>query len=150
MSKNFRHEQILKLVRSRPLHSQAELAAALHRAGVETTQVTLSRDLKELGLVKTPGGYAELAAAGAEREAGETESELARIMGEFARDVRPAQNLVVVKTDPGAAPTVAAALDAANWPDVAGSLAGDDTVLVVCPSSRRRARVEQRLRTLLG
>ena len=149
MSKVFRQEQIRKLVRARPLHSQTALAQALRRAGVETTQVTLARDLKELGLVKTPAGYAELGADAAP-VAGEGQAELAHIVGEFARDLRPAQNLLMVKTDPGAAPRVAAALDAAGWSEMAGSLAGDDTVLVVCESPRRRLQVEHRLRAMLN
>jgi len=148
MSKAYRHEQILKLVRSRPLHSQAELAAALRRTGTETTQVTLSRDLKELGLVKTPQGYAGLEAARA-GAAPEPASELEHIVREFARDLRPAQNLLVVRTAPGAAPTVAAAVDAAGWSEVAGSLAGDDAVLLVCENPRQRFLVERRLRDLL-
>lgn len=148
VSKTYRHEQIRKLIRSRALRSQAELAEALRRAGVPATQVTLSRDLKELGLVKTPAGYQDshsgLVAAPA------AAPEWTHVAREFIRDLRPAQNLLVVRTDPGAAPTVAAALDTARWSEVAGSLAGDDTVLLVCENVRRRMQVEQRLRGLVG
>lgn len=150
MSKAFRHEQILKLVRARPLHSQAELAGALRRAGLAATQVTLSRDLKELGLVKTPAGYAPLEAAAEPSAAADAHAgELARILREFVRDLRPAQNLLLLKTDPGAAARVAVALDAAAWTELAGSLAGDDTVLLVCEDLRRRLALERRLRELL-
>ncbi len=146
MSKTYRQEQILKLVQSRPLRSQAELAAALRRAGVSATQVTLSRDLKELGLVKTSAGYAGRDEAGAPPPP----EAPAHVVGEFARDLRPAQNLLVVKTAPGAAPTVAAAIDRAGWPEVAGTLAGDDTVLLVCANPRLRLLAEHRLRELLA
>lgn len=147
MSKAYRQEQIRKLVSTRPVHSQTELAAALRRAGVDATQVTLSRDLKELGLVKTPAGYAGLETA---PEPAAPTGELGHIAREFVRDLRPAQNLLVLKTDAGAAPTVAAALDRAGWAEVAGSLAGDDTVLVVCADPRLRQSVERRLRALLA
>jgi transcriptional regulator of arginine metabolism len=152
MAKNFRQEQILKLIAERPLHSQTELAAALRRAGVAATQVTLSRDLKELDVVKTAAGYAVLKAAAPATPAAPAAAagELGHILREFGRDLRPAQNLLVVKTAPGAAPTVAAALDRANLREVAGSLAGDDTVLLVFANPRLRLNVEQRLRQLLG
>ncbi|HEY8055030.1 MAG TPA: ArgR family transcriptional regulator [Terriglobales bacterium] len=153
MAKNFRQEQILKLIAGRPLHSQTELAAALRRAGVAATQVTLSRDLKELGVVKTGAGYAVLtgtSAAATGAPAAGAPTELGHILREFGRDLRPAQNLLVVKTAAGAAPTVAAALDRANLREVAGSLAGDDTVLLVFANPRLRLNVEQRLRQLLG
>jgi transcriptional regulator of arginine metabolism len=146
VSKAYRQEQILKLVQSRRLRSQAELAAALRRAGIAATQVTLSRDLKELGLVKTQAGYAGLEEAPSAAPA----DDLAHVVGEFARDLRPAQNLLVVKTAPGAAPTVAAAIDRAGWAEIAGSLAGDDTVLLVCANPRLRLTAEHRLRDLLA
>ncbi|MGH9483262.1 MAG: arginine repressor [Terriglobales bacterium] len=146
MSKAYRQEQILKLVRTRPVRSQTELAAALRRSGVEATQVTLSRDLKELGLVKTPAGYAGLGAGAG----GEPAAEVEHIAREFVRDLRPAQNLLVVRTDAGAAPTVAAALDRAGWPELAGSLAGDDTVLLICAHPKPRFTVERRLREILA
>lgn len=147
MSKRFRHEQILKLVRSHPVRSQAELAAGLRRAGVDSTQVTLSRDLKELGLVKTAAGYALLGTATPAAEPG---SGVGHIAQEFVRDLRPAHNLLVVKTAPGAAPTVAAALDGAGWAELAGSLAGDDTVLLVFANPRLRLLAERRLRAWLA
>lgn len=146
MSKAYRHEQILKLIRARPLHSQGELAEALHRAGLPATQVTLSRDLRELGVVKTPAGYAPVQAGAAEAAPA---GELAHILREFVRDVRPAQNLLLLKCDPGAAARVGVALDAARWGELAGSIAGDDTILLVCENQRRRQVLERRLRSLL-
>ncbi|HZT72455.1 MAG TPA: ArgR family transcriptional regulator [Terriglobales bacterium] len=147
MSKAYRQQQILNLVRSRPIRSQGELAMALRRAGLPATQVTLSRDLKELGLVKTPEGYAPRPAAAAPPAPA---SETARVLREFVRDVRPAQNLLALRTDPGAAPRVGAALDAEGWSELVASLAGDDTVLLVCADAARRAVLERRLRRLLA
>ncbi len=150
MSKAYRQEQIRKLARGHAFRSQAELVRALRRAGLPATQVTLSRDLKELGLVKTPEGYALLADGGPAPAAPLAELALARIAGEFVRDLRPAQNLLVVKTDPGAAPRVGAALDATGWPGLAGTLAGDDTVLVIAPDNAACAALRRRLRQLLA
>ncbi len=149
MARNYRQEQILKLVRERAVHSQAELAAALRRAGIAATQVTLSRDLKALGVVKTPTGYAELGAE-APAAAAPAAADVKHIIHEFGRDLRPAQNLLVIKTASGAAPTVAAAVDRAGWNELAGTLAGDDTVLLVFANPRLRLTVERRLQELLS
>lgn len=151
MGRNYRQEQILKLVRERAVHSQGELAGALRRAGIAATQVTLSRDLKALGVVKTPTGYAELGAeAPAAPAPAPAAADVKHILREFGRDLRPAQNLLVIKTAPGAAPTVAAAVDRAGWNELAGTLAGDDTVLLVFANPRLRLTVERRLQELLG
>lgn len=154
MSKAYRHEQILKLIRSQPLHSQTDLAAALVRRGLRISQVTLSRDLRDLGLFKSAAGYVAApppgAAAPAPTSAPRPAAELARVLREFARDLRPAQNLVVLKTEPGAAPTVAAALDAENWRELVGTLAGDDTVLLIAPDAASGRRLLRRLREILS
>jgi transcriptional regulator of arginine metabolism len=128
MNKAYRHGQILKLVRSRHLHTQEELAAALRLQGISATQVTLSRDIHELGLVKTPDGYSQT--PGPSAPASPAFDTVAR---EFLLDVRMAQNLLMLRTPPGHANALASALDHADWPEVTGTIAGDDTVLVVAP-----------------
>ena len=128
MSKSFRQGQILKLIRAKTISTQEELAQDLKKAGIDATQVTLSRDIRELGLVKTPEGYRQIAL----RAAGRTSPLLA---AEFLQDVRLAQNLVVLKTSPGHANSVAVALDDEEWPEVVGTLAGDDTILVIAPDN---------------
>jgi transcriptional regulator of arginine metabolism len=90
--------------------------------------VTLSRDVRELGLAKTPEGYKQIAPS----EAGPN---LATLAAEFLLDVRLAQNLVVLKTSPGHANSVAVAMDDEEWPEVVGTLAGDDTILVTAPDN---------------
>ena len=125
MNKAFRQGQILNLIRARRLHTQEELADALRDQGISATQVTLSRDIRELGLVKTPNGYAEAASAKP------AALSLAQIAREFLRDVKVAQNLLVLRTPPGHANALASALDRADLPEIAGTIAGDDTVLVV-------------------
>lgn len=128
-SKLYRHGQILKLVRARHLHTQEELAEALRAQGVSASQVTLSRDIRELGLVKTPGGYSQTSHPSAP-----VVPSLDSVAREFLLDVRLAQNLLVLRTPPGHANALASALDHADWPEVAGTIAGDDTVLVVAPT----------------
>ena len=142
MTKSFRHGQILKLIRSRSISTQDELAKALKETGIDTTQVTLSRDVRELGLVKTAEGYREL---GGEAPA----LQFAALAGEFLRDVRLAQNQIVLKTAPGHASSVAVALDDEEWPEILGTIAGDDTILVICPDSATAETVRTKLIHLL-
>jgi len=146
--KRFRQGQILKVLAGPPVGSQDELRRQLVHLGVRVTQATLSRDLRELRLVKTAEGYRPLSAAAAE----ETSSvpALARALKEFLLDVRPAQNMLVLKTPPGGAQPIAAALDAERWKEVAGTLAGDDTVLIITPSRTARAAVQKRIEEMLG
>jgi transcriptional regulator of arginine metabolism len=142
MNKSFRQGQIQKIIRGRNIHTQEELADALKALGIRATQVTLSRDIHELSIVKTPEGYREIEAL---EEAPDPEADVQRAIDEFLRDVRPAQNLLVLKTDPGNANALAVALDRCPWPEVAGTIAGDDTVLVVAPNRRAARRLEARL-----
>jgi transcriptional regulator of arginine metabolism len=143
MSKSYRQGQILKLVRARPIHTQEELAQELRKAGIAATQVTLSRDLRELRLAKTAEGYQELA----EEEVG---PELRLLAAEFLQDIRTAQNLVVLKTAPGHANSVAVALDAEQWPEIVGTIAGDDTVLVIAPDNTTAETVSKKLLQFLA
>jgi len=128
MSKSYRQGQILKLVRSKQIGTQDELAHELKILGITATQVTLSRDIRDLRLVKTREGYQEMSAE-------ETGPQFSMLAAEFLHDVRCAQNLVVLKTAPGHANSVAVALDNEEWPEVVGTIAGDDTILVIAPDS---------------
>jgi transcriptional regulator of arginine metabolism len=141
VQKRFRQGQILKLVSGQPVGSQDELRRRLGHLGVRVTQATLSRDMRELQLVKTSDGYRQLSAAAAE-EATPLPA-LARALKEFLLDIRPAQNMLVLKTPPGGAQPLAAAVDSERWKEVAGTLAGDDTVLIIA-SSRAAAKTLQR------
>ena len=139
MNKSFRQGQILKLIRARQLHTQEELAKELRRAGIAATQVTLSRDIRELGLVKTSQGYATAAAPAP------SGPEVASVAREFLQDVRIAQNLLVLRTPPAHANVLASALDRADWPEIVGTVAGDDTVLVVAPDAKTAEAVRGKL-----
>jgi len=146
MTKSFRQGQILKLIRSHPVHTQEDLAKLLRNVGIEATQVTLSRDIRELRLVKMPGGYREIG-----RDPGrDSGSHFELLAGEFLQDVKSAQNLVVLKTAPGHASSVAVALDNAEWPEVVGTIAGDDTILLITPDNTTAGKVCNRLLSLLG
>jgi transcriptional regulator of arginine metabolism len=148
VQKRFRQGQILKLLTGQPVASQDELRRQLGHLGVRVTQATLSRDLRELRLVKTSAGYRPLATATAD-EASPLPT-LAHALKEFLLDIRPAQNMLVLKTPPGGAQALAAAVDSERWKGVAGTLAGDDTVLIICSSrsvcSALQKRVEEMLR----
>ena len=143
MNKTYRQGQILKLIRSRRLHTQDELARALRSIGIPATQVTLSRDIRELGLVKTAEGYAE----GVPESAAAPEVE--PLVREFVLDVRAAQNLLVLRTPPGHANSVAVALDNAEWPEVTGTIAGDDTILIIAPDARTAESLQKKFLDLL-
>jgi transcriptional regulator of arginine metabolism len=142
MTKSFRQGQILKLIRSRSIFTQEELGRALKEVGIDATQVTLSRDMRELSLVKTTEGYREL-----ERET--PNLQFATLATEFLQDVRQAQNQIVLKTAPGHASSVAVALDDEEWPEVVGTIAGDDTILIICPDASTAGAVRTKLLQLL-
>ena len=147
MSKSYRHAQILKLIRSNPILTQEELGRSLRKLDIHATQVTVSRDIHELGLVKTPRGYREM--ADLDHPSAEPGGpELSTVAAEFLVDVRAAQNLVVLKTAPGHANTVAVALDHEEWPDVVGTIAGDDTLLVIAPNRVTAERIKKKFLAL--
>jgi transcriptional regulator of arginine metabolism len=148
VQKRFRQGQILKLLSGQPVASQDELRRRLGHLGVRVTQATLSRDFRELRLVKTMDGYRPLSAAATE-ETSSSLPALARAVKEFLLDLRPAQNMLVLKTPPGGAQPLAASVDAERWKEVAGTLAGDDTVLIITPSRGARATIQKRLEDLL-
>jgi len=117
------------LIRSHRLHTQEDLAKALRGIGIPATQVTLSRDIRELGLIKTAEGYTSAAEAAAPGD------DVGPLVAEFVQDIRLAQNLLVLRTGPGRANAVAVALDRANWPEITGTVAGDDTILIIAPDT---------------
>lgn len=126
MNKSFRQGQILKIIRKREIYTQDELGRELSQLGIQTTQVTLSRDMRDLGLVKTADGYRQLVAE-------QNTPALRDVANEYLLDIRLAQNLVVLQTSPGHASTVAVTIDKQDLERVVGTIAGDDTVLVITP-----------------
>lgn len=147
MTKLARQKAILEIVQQGPVASQEHLQRALHRRGCRVGQATLSRDIHELNLVKTGEGYALLQAGSA---ADPALPPVSRLVREFVLEVRPAQNLLVIKTSVGGAQPVAAALDAESWPETVGTIAGDDAILIVCPDRKAAVRLAARIREMLA
>ena len=132
VTKSFRQGQIRRILERIDVVSHEQLRDALVGSDppIDVSQATISRDLEELGATYDPReGYKIAPAVAAGREVG-------HIIGEFLLDVRVAQNLVVLKTGPGNAQTIAAAIDKETWREVVGTISGDDTVLIVTPSKR--------------
>jgi transcriptional regulator of arginine metabolism len=146
--KDLRHNAIRELVGHTQVVSQDELRRKLRRRGFAVTQATLSRDIHELRLSKGPGGYTLFKAAGQAAEDNSPPS-VAEMIESFGMRVQQAMNQVVLGTVMGGAQPLAAALDYESWPEIVGTVAGDDTVLVICPDIRRASEVESRLRTML-
>jgi transcriptional regulator of arginine metabolism len=133
-----RHARIVAIVRSQPVHSQAELVRLLAEEGLTVTQATLSRDLEELGAVKlrgTAGGPAAYVVpdegATSLRPAQGAPARLVRVLEELLTGADSSGNLAVLRTPPGAAQYLASAMDRSGLPDVVGTIAGDDTILAV-------------------
>lgn len=144
--KTFRQGQILRLVSDQRIASQEELRRRLAAQKLRVTQATLSRDLHELRLVKTHEGYKPPSALPEEPA---PLPPLARALAEFLLDVRPAGNLLVLKTPPSGAQPLAAAVDAAKFIEIAGTIAGDDTVLIITPSKKIRESLQKKMEALL-
>ena len=145
--KQLRQRAIRDLVEQRPIRTQQELAAALRERGFRTTQATISRDVAELGLIKvTREGTAAYALPPRLIEA-ETSGEdrLRKLLADLPVEIHEAGLLLVVRTLPGSAHAIAAALDRARWPEVAGSIAGDDTLFVAFPDRGSLQRIKRRL-----
>ena len=145
MSKAARQSLLLQVVRERMPRTQEEVAELMAARGVEVSQVTLSRDLRELGVVKSPEGYREPGAAPRP-----SEDALLRTLRDFVIAVEVAQNLVVLKTNPGGAAAVALGLDRSGWKEIVGTVAGDDTIFVAAGSPASAKRLAGRLTEAVG
>jgi len=150
--KTKRQRAILSLIAARPVRSQDELAALLEQQGYDVTQATVSRDIKELGLLKVPlkggtGGafkYVEPSVGPA------FSSRLHRVVSEVVIQVRSSVNQIVLRTHPGTAMMLAAAIDGADWPEILGTIGGDDTVLVIVEAPEKTPMIRQRFEDLRG
>jgi len=140
--KQKRQNKLLEIVRSRDVETQEQLLALLREAGFRVTQATVSRDIKELRLAKIPsgkGGYKYALPVGA--STGDLNRRAKRVFEDYVRGVDFAGHIIVLKTFPGGAHAVAAVIDELEWPEVVGSIAGDDVILlVVRPEEERELR----------
>jgi len=148
--KRLRQQQIRDLIATRTIRTQHELAAALRDRGYRATQATISRDVGEMGLIKQSREGTRGYAVPPPVEQPETtgEERLAMVMRDLPVDIRSAGLMLVIKAVPGSAHAVAAALDRTGWPEVAGSIAGDDTVFIACVDRRGVERIRRRLLSL--
>lgn len=144
ISKKARQGRVLEVVRKSRISSQEELSVLLKREGVEVTQSTLSRDIRELGLVKARGSYQ----ISGETNSVPSENAVRRAFEQFVIDSDVSGNMVMLKTSPGNAHSIGVVLDAAQWPEVLGTVAGDDTVFVLLRSSQLGKKVLGRIREL--
>jgi transcriptional regulator of arginine metabolism len=150
--KTQRQHRIARLLEGSAVTSQGQLVELLEAEGIRATQATVSRDLEELGAVKVrvPGGELVYAIPELPKDQVAPEDHLRRVMSEWVVDVEPSANLVVLRTPPGSAHVVASALDRAGLPDVLGTVAGDDTMIVVVAEQAGGAAVAKRLAALAG
>ncbi len=146
--KRLRQQQIRDLIGSRAIRTQQELAAALRDRGFRATQATVSRDVAELGLVKIGRDGKErayaLPARGGQPESSADER-LATVLRDLPVTIREAGLLLVVRATPGSAHPIAAALDRTRWPEIVGSVAGDDTLFIACADRGAVRRLRERL-----
>jgi transcriptional regulator of arginine metabolism len=147
MNKTLRQRAILELLKQEPVASQEDLQRALRKRGIRVGQATLSRDIRDLGLGKTAHGYALPHGDGPVSPALPPVSRLVR---EFVLEVRAAQNLLVIKTIVGSAQPVAAALDEEDWAEAIGTIAGDDTILMICPDKADAKKLAERVQEMLA
>ncbi|HKH98939.1 MAG TPA: hypothetical protein VJ999_07515 [Candidatus Sulfotelmatobacter sp.] len=147
MNKTLRQRAILESLKHGTFASQEDLQRLLRKRGFKVGQATLSRDIRDLNLSKTSRGYSLGQGEGA---AGAALPPVSRLVREFALEVRSAQNLLVVKTIVGSAQPVAAAVDEAGWSEIVGTIAGDDTILIVCADKEEAHRLARRIEEMLG
>jgi transcriptional regulator of arginine metabolism len=147
-SRQERHNTIRHLIAAESIASQDELRRKLARRGFAVTQATLSRDIHELRIYKGPAGYA-LPNGNGHADEQEDEPSVEQVLESFGIAVRQAQNQLVLRTTGGAAQPVALAIDHEAWSEVVGTLAGDDTVLIVCPDTKKATALREKLERMI-
>lgn len=148
--KRFRYTKIKEIVQSRPIETQEELAKALQEAGIEVTQATVSRDIKELMLIKVPtsdGHYRY--ALSQEQNMLMSKNRMARLFQDSVVRVDSCLNQIVIHTIPGSASMVASAIDLAKWESVIGTIAGDDTILIITNNTESVPNITKLIMTLM-
>ena len=145
MKKN-RHKKIIEIIEKYDVETQEELASCLKQMGIEVTQATVSRDIKEMQLVKIPYGTGRYRYAfPPESNHLHNESKMQRLFREVVKRIEFSENMVVIKTQPGAGSSVAFCLDNAHWDEIMGTIAGDDTVFVVVRHKEFAEDIVQRM-----
>ena len=143
MRKRERHQQILEVLKGNRVNSQEALRELLHARGIEVTQATLSRDIRELRLVKVPG--ADGAGHYSLPDEWESTPPLESLLPTLFQSAEGVDNLLVVQTMKGGAQTVAAGIDWEEWPEILGTLAGDDTILIILRDAKTLPKIRERI-----
>ncbi len=144
--KSQRHSAIQELLVTTTVTNQDELRRKLAGRGIHVTQATLSRDIRELKLMKGPAGYALPVSLDGEDDL----PAIASVLADFGLEVRQALNLLIVLTTMGGAQPVAASIDSEDWVEVVGTIAGDNTVLIICPDSDKAALLRSRIEAYIA
>ena len=147
--KSARHEKIIELIQEYDIDTQEELAARLNEAGFKVTQATVSRDIRALKLVKVAGKDGKARYAILTEPSAELGHKYTRILQDTLTSLDVGQNMLVIRTVPGMAMGVAAALDALKWKEILGSIAGDDTVMCVARDAEQAEIVAEKLKGIL-
>ncbi len=152
LSRAARQHRIVQILEKSAVSSQQQLVEMLAETGVDATQATVSRDLEEIGAVKVraAGGESVYAVPDLPKDRVAPEEHLRRVLGDWVVEVTSSANLVVVRTPPGSAHVVASALDRAGLPEILGTVAGDDTIIVVAVEEVGGPRLAEHLSTLSG
>jgi len=147
--KKKRHDMILEIIEKNEIETQGELAQMLRSSGFTVTQATVSRDIREMGLVKVAAadGKQKYEAA---RQVNEEQDRFIRVLRDSVQSIDQAQNLLVIKTGSGMAMAAAAALDHLNVPEVVGSIAGDDTIMAAVRTVEDTTLLMEKIRRMLG
>lgn len=147
--KNSRQRKIIEIISKEAIETQQELAEALSKAGYKVTQATISRDIKELGLVKIPAANnLSYYRVNVERPAHRLDDLLKRLFRDSVVGIDYSENLIIIKTHPGGAQAVASAVDQSGWPEIIGTVGGDDTIIVVVKPKQATADVLARFEKL--
>ena len=147
--KNKRHEKILEVIEKENIETQEELAKILNEAGFVVTQATVSRDIKKLGLVKVKGKGSHQKYAPKDSSTLVEYDKYVRVLKDTITGMDDAENLLVIKTVPGMAMAVAAALDSLRIPEIIGSIAGDDTIMCATKNNRHVKDVMDKIRLMI-
>lgn len=147
--KTGRHARILDIITEHPIETQDELLTRLREEGFKATQATISRDIKDLRLVKTLGSDGKYRYVSASRSSTDIRTNFSNLFSTSVNSIDIAQNLVVIKTLSGMAQAVCAALDSADYPSVVGTIAGDDTIFIACRTADLAVSLTEELKKLI-
>lgn len=150
MAKLGRQRAVLEIITQQAVSTQGELASELRKRGFHVTQATVSRDIKELGLVKVPaggGGYRYALAGG--QQLGEVYARMERLFRDSVINLDYSENLILIRTLPGTAHAVASCIDSIHWPEIIGTVAGDDTILAIVKPKKMVSAVMEKFRQLM-